>query len=122
MDIKIIGVYLIDSDEPCHLIELTVHEVEPDFDMGSITQELPYETKDNWQVPYDEHFLTSDGSMVLNPDYPDEIPADDNLRVAFYFHYLDFERTLKTPIGDLYLPKATKKPERLNMLIYDPPY
>ena len=122
MDIKIIGVYLIESDEPCHLIELSIHGLGSDFDMASFTQEIPYESEDHWQVPYDEHFLTLDGLMVLNPSNPDEIPVDGNARVAFYFHYLDVKRPIKTPFGDLDLPKVTKKPERLNMMEYDPPY
>jgi hypothetical protein len=121
MDIKIIGVYPIEADEPCHLIEVTIHRFGFDLDIGSFTQEIPGEAEDNWQVPYDEHFLNSDGTMVLNPDYPDEIPEADDLRVAFYFHYLDLKRPIKTFIGDMSLPEVTKKPGRLSILEYDPP-
>jgi hypothetical protein len=121
MKIKLIGVYPIESHEPCHLIEMTIHGIDIDLDMGLFTQEDPEEPVVNWQVPYDEHFLNSDGSKVLNPNYPDEVPDDHNLRVAFCFHYLDFQRPIKTPVGDLELPEVTKIPERLKILEYDPP-
>jgi hypothetical protein len=121
MDIKIIGVYPIRADEPCHLIEVTIHRSGFDLDIGSFTQEIPGEAEDYWQVPYDEHFLNSEGTMILNPGYPDEIPEADDLRVVFYFHYLDLKRPIKTPIGDMSLPEVTKKPDRLSILEYDPP-
>ena len=84
-------------------------------------QAIPGEAEDNWQVPYDEHFLNSEGTTILNPDYPDEIPRSVDLRVAFYFHYLDLSRPIKTPFGDMSLPEVTKKPGRLSILEYDPP-
>lgn len=121
MDIKIIGVYSIKADEPCHMIEMKIQRLGFDLDFGSFTQEIPGEAEDNWQVPYDEQVLNSEGTMILNPNYPDEIPEADNFRVAFYFHYLDLTKPLKTPIGDLILPAVTEKPDRLNILKYDSP-
>jgi hypothetical protein len=121
MDIKIIGVYQIESAEPSHLIELSIHGAGSDFNLCSFTQEIPREGEDNWQVPYDEHFLNSDGTKILNPESPDEIPKSVDLRVAFYFHYLDLSRPIKTPLGDMNLPGVTEKPDRLYILEYDPP-
>lgn len=122
MDIQIIGVYPVDTEEPCHLIEMKINVSDSRLDIGRFTQEIPGEPNDNWQVPWDEHFLNHEGTETLNPDYPDEKPDDDELRVAFFFHYLDFDKPLKTPSGDLSLPQATDKPDRLNFLEYEPPY
>ncbi len=70
MEIKIIVVYSIEADEPCHMIEMKIQRLGFDLDIGSFTQEIPGEAEDNWQVPYDEQFLNSEGTMILNPDYP----------------------------------------------------
>ncbi len=110
MDIKIIGVHPIETDEPCHLIEVEIQRFGSDFNIGLITQEILGQPQDNWQVPYDEHFLNSDGTLDLNKDNPDEVPKDERLRVAFFFHYLDFSKPMKTSTGDLTLPEPVEKP------------
>jgi len=122
MKIKIIGIYKVEADEPCHILELEIQNTSEDFDIGSITQEIPDEPIDNWQVPYDEHYLDQNGEILITPEYPEGMPTDNVLRVAFYFHYLDFNKPLNTPVGDIDLIKETNKPERLNFMVYEPPY
>ena len=122
MEIKIIGNYKVESDEPCHLLELEIRNPTDGFDLGSITQEISDEDIDNWQVPYDEHYLNIEGEKPIDPDYPDEMPNSDMLRVAFYFHYLDINKPLRTPAGDVKIIKETKRPDRLNFMVYEPPY
>jgi hypothetical protein len=122
MKIKIIGIYEVEADEPCHLVELEIQNPSEDFYIGSITQEITDEPIDNWQVPYDEHYLDQHGEKPINPDYPDEMPDGDVLRVVLYFHYLDINKPIKTPAGDIELIKETKKPDRLNFMVYESPY
>ena len=93
--LKIIGVHPIEAAEPCHLIEIELMEAPgSEFDFGDFTQEAPGEPRSNWQVAYDERSLD-----------------DSLLRWAFFFHYLDFQRPLKTPFGDMTPPRETPIPD-----------
>lgn len=121
MEIEIIGIYPVDAEEPCNLVELKVINHIPGLDIGDITQEVPGEAPANWQVPYDEHFLSLDGISVLNPESPDDLPEENDFRVVFFFHYLDFNRPLKTPAGEIKLPSPTKRPGRLIFIEYEQP-
>ena len=82
--IRILGVHPIKADEPVHSIELVVEGSVEDFDFGEVTQEVAGESRDNWQVPYDERLLER---------------SEGRLRYSFFFHYLDLQKTLTTPIG-----------------------
>jgi len=114
--VEVLGVHPVEADEPCHLIELIVRESTSQFEIGAITQEVPGEPQDNWQVPWDEVVLDADGESTV---------ADHswygNLRIAFFFHYLDQGRPLITPFGNVSLPDETPRPARLAFLDYEPP-
>src|SRR5688572_27743244 len=97
--IKVIGVYPIEADEPVHLVELSVLGAPGVFNVGEITQEIPDQPRDNWQSPYMEQILSASGEDVLADDYEaSERPElwRGDMRLAFFFHYLDFERPLRT--------------------------
>jgi hypothetical protein len=44
-----------------------------------------------------------------------------DIRVAFFFHYLDRHRPLLTPGGPIPLPEPVARPERLSVITYEPP-
>ncbi len=44
-----------------------------------------------------------------------------DVRIVFFFHYLYLAVPLKTPFGDLVLPKESEKPKRLKMIKYEAP-
>lgn len=122
--IKAIGVYPVEADEPVHLIELSVFGAQGVFNVGAITQETSGQPCANWQCPYMEQILSASGEDVLADDYeaskrPELWKGD--MRLAFFFHYLDFERPLLTPFGEVQLPTATELPERLSMMEYEQP-
>ena len=104
--VRILGVHPVEADEPVHLIELVVEGNVQDFDIGEVTQEVAGEPRDNWQVPYDERLLEE---------------TDGKVRYAFFFHYLDLDQPLVTPIGDARLPKPTDVPQHLEGIEYDAP-
>jgi hypothetical protein len=114
--IEVLGVHPVEADEPCHLVELVVHDSDGQFDIGSFTQEIADEPQDNWQMPWDEVVLDSDGGSVVSGDSP-----SGDVRIAFFFHYLDKNRPLVTPFGDVDLPGETPRPDRLAFLDYEPP-
>jgi hypothetical protein len=103
---KIIGVHPIEADEPVHIIELLVEGDAGSFDIGEVTQEVARTPKSNWQVPYDERVLEE---------------SEGRIRYAFFFHYLDFEKPLRTPAGSLPIPNATKVPAHLQDIEYESP-
>ncbi len=122
--IEPIGVYPVEAREPVHLVEVWVRAAERVFDIGGITQDLPDQPKSNWQVPYSEYVLNGAGDETLTEEFgaadkPELWKGD--MRMAFFFHYLDFERPLLTPFGPVQLPRATELPERLSIIRYEPP-
>jgi hypothetical protein len=122
MRIEIIGVYPVkEAREPCCLIEALISDFRGDLDMAEFTQEVPGQPRENWQVPWDEYLLDEEGVSGESAPFPGPLNISGSQRVAFFFHYLDFSRPLITPIGEVRLPKATKRPDRLNFIHYEPP-
>ena len=119
-----IAVYPIDASEPVCLVEMRFRGLDGFFNVGEITQEIPGEPRANWQVPYMERILNSAGDSVLADDSVAATRPDlwkGEVRMVFFFHYLDLKRPLKTPFGDVRLPAKTKLPDRLSMIQYEPP-
>jgi hypothetical protein len=121
--VEIIGVYPVDGPEPCHLIEALIRDCDGAVDLGGFTQEVPGQRQENWQVPYLECLLDADGTAILADDYAMMTnPAfwRGDVRVAFFFHYLDAARPLRTPFGGVQLPAPSRRPPRLRMVEYEP--
>lgn len=87
------------------LIILQVTPPDADIDFGAITQPVDDLPEENWQVPYDESPLDeADGTW------------------AFFLHFTEDSRPLRTECGDLILPKPTPLPANLKARKkYDPP-
>jgi hypothetical protein len=97
------GVHPVETREPCHLIEVVLPKDEK-FDWGKVTQEKPKQPRENLQVAYDEQ------------------PVDEAAnRWVFFFHYLDVNKPLMTPLGKVRLPAPTTLPERLASIKYYEP-
>jgi hypothetical protein len=122
MRIEVIGVYPVRADEPCHLIELWVRDLKGEQPVADFTQEVGGQPRDNWQVPYDERVLNDAGTAQVGEESPPSIEADGkDLRLAFFFHYLDLSKPLLTPAGPLKLPAVSKRPSRLKFVKYESP-
>jgi hypothetical protein len=121
--IDIIGVYKIEADEPCFLIEMVVSNVSKVIDLGKITQELEDQQKENWQVPYLEHIIDEKGDKILADDFKFSDPEywKDSVRIAFFFHYLNIDKPLLSPYGNITLPEVTSLPGRLKIIKYEAP-
>jgi hypothetical protein len=119
--VEIIGVYPVeDAPEPCHLVELWVAGA-GHCDLDRVMQETPGQPRSNWQAPYDEHILSPDGRSGHVPDAAGPFEVAGEVRLAFFFHYLTFDRPLLTGDGPLPLPSSTDRPPRLSFLHYQPP-
>ena len=122
--IEIIGVYPVQAPEPVHLIELWVRGAQGIFRFGDITQETSGRPQDNWQVPYAEQILNPSGDAVAasefhTEDHPELWQGD--MRMVFFFHYLDPQRPIRTPFGEVRVPAPSAFPPRLSMIRYEPP-
>ena len=104
-EIRIIGVHRIPANDPCHLVEIELTATLKEFDFGSITQEMPDQPRNNWQVAYDEQKVGGDGRW----------------RFVFFFHYLDSNRPLLTPLGPISIPDPTPLPDYLKEIQYYEP-
>ncbi len=104
--LTVLGVHPVGADEACRLVEILVEGHDAKLDFGEITQEVKGPPRDNWQVPYDERVLEQRGGKS---------------RYAFFFHYLDFDKPLLTPLGPVSLPKATLAPNHLKSIKYEAP-
>jgi hypothetical protein len=121
MKVEIIGVYPVEAPEPCHLIEAWFRNIAGELDFGDMMQELPDHPKSNWQVLWDEHILNATGSGGDLAPFPNPINSVGDIRVAFFFHYLDFSKPLLTPAGPIDLPKPQPRPDRLTFIEYESP-
>jgi len=122
--IEIIGVYRVEAPDSVHLVETCVRGAESAFAIGEFTQEVSNQPRSNWQVPYMEQILSADGSSIIADDSlawrrPEFFCGD--VRFVFFFHFLDLQRPLRTPFGEVKLPSESELPKRLSMIRYEEP-
>lgn len=122
--VEVVGVYEVEADEPCCLVELIVHDVEGPFDIGTITQEDGAVAASERQVPYAEKLLDVRGDAVVH-DFWDG-PGNPSIwqgtmRLAFFLHYLDPALPLTTPFGEVPVRQPEPRPARLRHLGYEAP-
>ena len=126
MAVEVLGVYAVPGNPDVSLIEVTVDRPPSGVDVGDFTQEDPNSDRENWQVPYDERYLNSDGTQEIGERWEswrlkpgsEEPPTT---RLVFYIHFLVSGRVLLTPDGDVALPPAQALPSRLAFVEYEPP-
>jgi hypothetical protein len=121
--IEIVGVHPVDAVEPCHLVEMIIRGCKGKFDISGFTQEAPGRPMSNWQVAYMECLLNADGTAIIADDYEMQHRPElwqGDVWLAFFIHYLDLNRPLRTPFGEVTLPRSTPRPRRLDMIPYEP--
>ena len=122
--VEVVGVYPVEAEELCHLIELIVHESKGPFDTGLFCQEDPNLERADWQVAYDEKVLDWAGTGILADGFdltPDSEIWSGDVRLCFFLHYVDLSKPLETPFGAVELPEPTPRPARLDQVEYWPP-
>jgi hypothetical protein len=115
--VSVIGVYPVDSDLPCYLVELAIGNCTGIFDLSQITQAVHGQPRENWQAPYAEQLISWDGLTILTGPFEAEETKElwiGNIRIGFFFHFLNFAIPLQTPFGNLSLPAPSTKPDRLS--------
>jgi hypothetical protein len=95
------------------LFDVLVSGRDARFDVGDFGQD------ESDQVAYDEHFLSEDGSEVVEED--SVVPSGKSLRVAFFLHFVDPSKPLNTNYGQVAIPPIQPMPARLrNLVPYEP--
>jgi hypothetical protein len=122
--IEVAGIYPVQADEPVHMIELIVRNCKVRIECREITQEDPIRPRANWQAPYDEKVFDETGTKLIGDPFNERNRPEwwqGNIRLVFFFHYLDLAKPLKTPFGDIALRAPSERPARLAALVYEPP-
>lgn len=104
--VRIVGVHPVPGQAKVNLVVLEILDPPYQFDFCDLTQSLPDQPRDNWQIPFEETCLES---------------TPQKERYAFFFHHLDLARPIESPFGDLPLPSVTPMPEELTLIRYEAP-
>jgi hypothetical protein len=101
-----------------HMTDAAVFEVlvtnsDATFDIGEFVQPDPSQSKDFWQVAWNEKFLTPDGEEVLLVPRGRKLPEVEQFRVVFVIHFWKANLPLRSSYGELPLPVMQPLPDRL---------
>ena len=118
---KLIGVYQLNGFPDVSLIEIKIDVPVNIVDISSFMQPNESLPKEDWQVAYDEHFLNEDGTKVIGTMLNQGILTEQNTRVAFFMHYVNFNKPLISQYGEIKLSLPTTMPERLECIIHFDP-
>jgi hypothetical protein len=116
-EVRVLGVYKVDSSSEVHLIEVEVDSLPAEVDVGLFTQEDPTLPRASWQVAYDERYLNQDGTEAGCS--PSDAPGGAPTRFVFFLHFIDFNRPIRTPGGEVMLPPPEPTPDRLRQIEYE---
>ena len=121
--ISLIGIYTYDAESKIYVVEMEINEKPRSVDFSRFFQKDDSLPESEWQVPYDEQYLTSDGKTILGDFFTEDkdmIPGDTT-RVAFFMFLTDLSLPLSTPYGEIDLSDVKPMPERLsNIISYNP--
>ena len=115
------GIYTVEGKPDVHLIELSIDHPPEAVDMAKITQEVEGVTNGSWQSPWDEKYLDERGEAVIG-DWIELPTGQTQTRLLFFFHFLNFDKPLLTPFGELRLTSPSTMPARLkDLIVYEEP-
>lgn len=119
VEIQVLGCHAFGAD-PWRLIDVQVTGLDEPLDLASWSLPAPGLPRENWQAPYNEHLLTSDGWVRWGVDGDLDTPASRSLRLCFWL-YMMAEGPLLTPSGEVAIPASTPLPEHLASLAFEAP-
>jgi hypothetical protein len=90
------------------LIDVLVTNPDERFNLGDFGQ------PGSDQAPYDEVYLSLDGLSMISHD---KLPTSDSFRLAFFLHFFDPTKPLKTSYGEIPAPPIRDMPEHYKKMI-----
>lgn len=120
--IELVGVYQVNENPDVSLIELIINKKANEFDVGDFTQEVIGQDRSDWQAPFDEKYLDTDGLKVIADSFEKTKILSDYTRLTFFMYFVDIKKPLLTPFGPLDLGEKITVPARLeNIIRYEDP-
>lgn len=115
--VKLIGLYSVDTNPEVTLVELLICKKVSEIEIGEFTQFVENQPRLNWQSPFSEKYLSTDGTEIIGDE--DNLPDDLNetTRLIFFFYFLDLNKSLITPFGQLELTEKDNQPKRISELM-----
>src|SRR5688572_113797 len=101
--IDLIGIYDVQGEKDVYLLELYIKSKHTQIEIDKFTQAQENIDPLNWQSPWEEKYLNSEGTAITGDwlNLPEEIL--DDTRIIFFLHFLDFTKPLITPFGKIEL-------------------
>jgi len=106
----------VDQLESVVLIETLIKDRDSQFRVSDFTQPQDGIPRDSWQAPWAEAYLSLDGESLLVKRWS-EPPQDEHFRCAFFLHFYQPEKPLRTSYGELICPPSKDMPTRLKQLV-----
>ena len=117
----LVGIYSYDLEQKIYLLEMTINEMPKSVDLSLFFQEDTGLPKSEWQAPYNEQYLSSDGKTILGDFLSKEIIPGDETIVVFFMFLATLSTPLSTPYGEFSLTNVQCLPERLSRIVsYSP--
>jgi hypothetical protein len=95
------------------VVEALVSHADENFYVGDFVQPDPSRPEGQWQVAWNEKFLTADGEALLPERRSRAIPDERQFRIVFVIHFWKVDQPLHSSYGVLSLPTTQPLPERL---------
>ncbi|QYU68389.1 hypothetical protein J4558_26900 [Leptolyngbya sp. 15MV] len=102
------------------ILIVLVHDLDGPLDLAAWHLPIPHLPRENWQIPFDERLLTSEGWVRWALDGQLNPPASGRMRRCFWL-YMIAAGPLLTPFGAVSVPPSTKLPAHLAHLEFEPP-
>lgn len=115
--VQLLGVYHVRQSPNVHLIELLIKKPPNEVDISTFTQKNELLPESCWQAAYDEHYLSEDGTSVIGTFCDQNNVRGTETRIAFFMHFVDFNKPLLSEFGELALSSPSPMPERLLKVI-----
>jgi hypothetical protein len=104
--------YLRSYTDDVAIVEVLVTNPDAAFNISEFVQPDPLRPENNWEVAWNEKFLTPDGETVIG-EYPCKLPDMLQYRVVFAIHSWNSDLPLRSSYGELALPAMESLPKRL---------
>ena len=119
---KLIGLYVVNENPDVTLLELSIDKKANEIDIGEFTQEIENEPRPNWQATFSEKYLDKDGIKIIGDDINLPSILTGTTRLTFFFYFLDINKPLITPFGQLLLTQRIAQPKRIkNLIVFEDP-
>ena len=115
--VELVGLYQVEKHPDKTLVELLIGQKANEIDLVQFTQEMKKTPRENWQAPFGEKYLDIEGKEVIGDDIDMPTVLTDTTRLTFFIYFLDLQKPLLTPYGELQLVEKTEPPQRIKDII-----